>query len=303
MSTKFHFWNDPTDPTEILFNDPSILQLFKAYGKTLRLDLRAADGLPEKKDGIDNLTPVAADIAGPFYDALKAMVNAGLLPCVGAIAWNYGKKTFDAKLRPLMAYTLDVVTDPPTSTAPGKAVTPLFRVQFSTGKYASMDELIKDVAANKVRHRALTSQIVLPAGTVAPDQSIQDALTAAGEQTLPADLSTRHHGVLGQACRQADLLAARDPDQRAGAPLADPDGAPAGAGRQQRSDLHPDRERRDDVPGDEGAGHGEHEPVRALAGRHEDPRLPQRHVQPAARGGQRRSSCTGRRASTSTSPR
>lgn len=192
---KYHFFEDPV---QVVFNDISVIQLFKEYGKDLKLAVRAADGLTEPDHVITTLDPIPGDLNSPFYDFLEALAAAGLLPCVGTITQPFNASfTAPITLRPLMAYTLDIVVqpaDPPDPANPDAPITPLFRKAFSTSKFAGIQELINDVRDGEVRHRALTSQIAgLPNTgpvTIATDQDIQAALQTAGEQALGAPAKT-----------------------------------------------------------------------------------------------------------------
>jgi hypothetical protein len=126
------------------------------------------------------------------YDSLQELVKEGKLPCVGAVS-SYQNEQFKApvKLRPLMGYTLDLKTDPALpapadSTAP---VTPLFRRQFTTGRYPNPKSLADDLGATLITHRALTQKLsfpVTPGRTIRADQDIQNAFLAAGDHALPA---------------------------------------------------------------------------------------------------------------------
>jgi hypothetical protein len=185
---QFAFWRDPL---KIVFNDLAILQLFGTYGKQLRILLRAADGVPIADQEVTALAPVDADFWSPYRDVLEALIGLGLLPCVGSTTFpHHGSWTSAVELRPLMAYTLDVVVDPPNAApAADKPILPLFRRSFTTGRFADLGALVDDLTGRRIRHRFLTSQLAgLPTGSVAiaTDQSIQAALVAAGEQALPA---------------------------------------------------------------------------------------------------------------------
>lgn len=189
MNEQHVFYDDPVN---VVFNDNSILQLFQQYGFSVQMDLRAADGLPEPAGS--PVTTVAINGVGTAsYDALLELVAEGKLPCVGA-AVSYQNQVFTApvELRPLMGYTLDLVTDPSLLPPPDPStpVTPLFRRTFSTSKYPNMKALADDIGATRVAHRGLTSKLSFAATgggrDVRPDQDIQDAFAAAGEQALPA---------------------------------------------------------------------------------------------------------------------
>jgi hypothetical protein len=181
------FYNDPVD---IIFNDRSLIQLFAAYGYQLQMDLRAADGLPDVT-GAPVTTVSVNGVGTAAYDTLLELVKSGQLPCVGS-ASDYQNQKFTApvSLRPLMGYTLDLNTNPALPAPPaGSAITPLFRRSFSTGRYADMKALAHDLGSTLIVHRPLTQKLTLvgsPTATVVPDQDVQDAFMAAGEQALPA---------------------------------------------------------------------------------------------------------------------
>jgi len=191
---KYHFYNDPV---KIVFNDATILRLFAAYGKQLKIIIRGADGVPVllENDRVTTLTPVPAEFNSPYRDLLNALINAGLLPCVGTAEIPlppYASLPIPVTLKPLVAYTLDLAAIP--GALPGDvATTPLYRRSFATSRFAHPRDLIADLQAQRIRHRALRAQVTgLPdpiTGTkvaAATDQEIQDELKNAGEQALPA---------------------------------------------------------------------------------------------------------------------
>jgi hypothetical protein len=186
---RYHFYEDAV---KVVFNDVSVVQLFSAYGRDLRVRLRAADGVPAGEDTITDLAPVAGQVSTPLHDALTALANAGLLPCTGALTGTppHGSYTSNVPLRPLMAYTFDIVVDPPDPEDPAAVPTPLFRRSFATSRYASAAALAAHLQGSSPQHRGLTAPVVgLPTGgkvVIATEEQIQLALTGAGEQALPA---------------------------------------------------------------------------------------------------------------------
>ena len=189
---RCHFTDDPV---KIVFNDIAIVQLYAAYGKQLRAVVRAADGTAIPSHEIAALDLVAGQVTTPYREAIEALVAAGLLPCVGSFTRpSHAEFVVPIPLRPLMSYTLDIELDPPDpAPSPPQPVTPLYRRQFATSKFANVAMLIAELRARRVRHRALTAPIGgLPGGSpaIATDQEIQDALVAAGEQALPAAEAT-----------------------------------------------------------------------------------------------------------------
>jgi hypothetical protein len=181
------------DPVTVVFNDQEAIQLWGAYGDRLVLDLRAADGLNDPTSSVS--TTVSVSGFGPAgYDSLLQMVEDGKLPCVGAsTAYQNQQYTADVQLRPAMAYTLDIVTDPAApAPADGQPQVPLYRTRFTTSKFPSLQALAAALGASSIAHRHLSgtlSTLTPPAGghsAGASDQDIQSAFLAAGEQALPA---------------------------------------------------------------------------------------------------------------------
>jgi hypothetical protein len=181
------------DPVVVVFNDQEAIQLFNVYSYQLVLDLRAADGLNDPAKSVSNTTSVSG--LGPAgYDSLLGLIQAGLLPCVGSTSsYQNQQYTADVQLRPCMAYTLDIGTDPAVSPSPppGQAVVPLYRTRFTTSQYASLTALANALGGSKVLHRHLSGPLALPVpsgGTAnqVADQDIESAFLAAGEQALSA---------------------------------------------------------------------------------------------------------------------
>ncbi len=192
---EYFFYEDPLD---LIFNDSSVFSLFEAYGYQLTADLHAADGLPEGSPAGSILTgspsPLQAfdGIGQATYDSMLQLAKE--LPCINASISVYQNLKFTAPvyLRPLMGYTFDLLTNPaaPPSGSPGGAVRPLFRRNFSTGRYASMQALAASFTASgkPITHCALSSALGFPltgGAQVLTDLQIQQAFVSAGEQALP----------------------------------------------------------------------------------------------------------------------
>jgi hypothetical protein len=193
---RFAFYEDPV---AVIFNDQSIFDLFAKYGYQLVMDLHAADGLPETFDPAVKANTAPLPGVGPAtYDSLRDLVlngvdGKGKLPCVGATVPPYQNAKFSppsVHLRPLMGYTLDLNTSPATPLpTDGSPVNPPFRIGFSTGKYASLHTLAKDLGGTRITHRALQGPLgfaTTGGQHVTMDLDIQQAFMSAGEQALPA---------------------------------------------------------------------------------------------------------------------
>ena len=195
------------DLIKIVFNDVSIIPLFREYGYNLQVVLRAADGFEDPYDPAD----VSEDMLQPtdgvgtaMYDALRQMIQEGIdsgrLSCFGSFDLSFYQNPIfspDVKLRKLMAYTLDLKRVPNTidSDVPPPDPTPekpLFRRCFSTSRFRNMQELAENLKSTAISHRFLANKLDFKNFTVGappqvvPDQEIQKAFTDAGEQALPA---------------------------------------------------------------------------------------------------------------------
>jgi hypothetical protein len=184
---RFVFYEDSV---RIVFNDLTLLQLYGAYGRQLRVRVRAADGVPLPDHDITELDPVAGEYTSPLWEFIGSMIAAGVLPCAGTLDLpSHGSTTVPVPLAPSTAYTLDIEADPPLRRDPDKPEVPLFRRSFRTSRFASVEALVADVASRPIRHRALDGPVTgLPPGAVAvaEDVAVQDALRAAGDVPRPA---------------------------------------------------------------------------------------------------------------------
>ena len=243
------------DPVTVVFNDQEAIQLWGAYGDRLVLDLRAADGLNDPTSSVS--TTVSVSGFGPAgYDSLLQMVEDGKLPCVGAsTAYQNQQYTADVQLRPTMAYTLDIVTDPAApAPADGQPQVPLYRTRFTTSKFA-------ELAGARRRPRRLLDRPPPPQRAAEhADPADRRPLGRGKRPGHPVGLPRRRRAGAPGAERQLDhdLL---DPGQRRGlrallpaarlhrATVADPPGAHARARRPERPELHDRADRRGDRAG------------------------------------------------------
>jgi hypothetical protein len=178
------------DTVRIVFNDLQIVQLYASYGRELRAVLRAADGTASAEHGVQDLDEVPATFTSPLLESLDAMAQRGRWDCLGPHQLEgHGSFTLPVPLRPSMAYTLEIEPDPPVPAPADQPIVPLFRRSFTTGRFASLDDLVNELKARALEHRAITGALAgLPTGTgvlVATDRAIEDALVGAG-LTAPA---------------------------------------------------------------------------------------------------------------------
>jgi hypothetical protein len=194
------------DPVQFIFNDASVVQLFKAFGRTLTAVLRKANGNhPPERPAIDLpvLQGIKGVIATPFASAMAELIPD--LPCIPGIVETEQHQVFtvDIPLERGTSYILDIESTPPSD----DPITPLFRTAFTTSRYTGAGELASIVAASFVKECALKGPLTLPVKTldlVVPDdaapthtrqvqvQTVTDAemeaalLSAAGSDVAPA---------------------------------------------------------------------------------------------------------------------
>jgi hypothetical protein len=194
------------DPVQFIFNDAAVVQLFKAFGRTLTAVLRKANGNhPPERPTIDlpALQPITGVIATPFASALAELILE--MPCIPGIVETERHQVFtvDIPLERGTSYILDIESSP----ASDDSITPLFRTAFTTSRYSGAAELATIVAASFVQECAFKGALTLPMRTldlVVPDdaapthtrqvqvQTVTDAemeaalLAAAGSDIAPA---------------------------------------------------------------------------------------------------------------------
>ena len=194
------------DPVQFIFNDASVVQLFKAFGRTLTAVLRKANGNhPPERPAIDLpvLQRIKGVIATPFATAMAELIPD--LPCIPGIVETEQHQVFtvDIPLERGTSYILDIESSP----ASDDPLTPLFRTAFTTSRYTGAAELASIVAASFVQECALKGALTLPVKMldfVVPDdaapthtrqvqvQTVTDAemeaalLAAAGSDVAPA---------------------------------------------------------------------------------------------------------------------
>ncbi|MDC0666395.1 hypothetical protein [Nannocystis radixulma] len=193
---KFHFYEDPV---KLVFNDDAIVQLYAQYGKQLRFVVRGADGVPLPTAEVVDMDAVAAEFGAPYREALLALMAKypDWFNCVGGsfTVGHHASWTSPVPLLPCMNYSFDIELDPPYPVPPGdekKPVVPLFRRSFTTSRFTSLAALIDATRGRRILHRALAAPLGFTGAgeVVLPDRSIEEALTLAGEQALPAPSDT-----------------------------------------------------------------------------------------------------------------
>lgn len=175
------------DTVEIVFNDLQVVQMYKTYGRDLTAVLRGADGVAIPPHQVADISEVPATYTSPLYDSLDAKVKGGAFKCIGPYHQEgHAKFTLPEPLRPSMAYTLDIEAVPVPAPPADKAIVPLFRRQFRTGRFRTLAGLVAEMQARPLEHRMLTGPITGLSFGAATDLAIENALLAAGLQALGA---------------------------------------------------------------------------------------------------------------------
>lgn len=189
---NIHFVNDAV---QIIFNDDSVFQLYKAYGHELKVTLKKANGNhPEQTDdqmGLNetnpNVSQIDAVVKTAFNHALDEVVsNKDLMPCITS-AGEYNKHTVFTLPIPLMrntTYMMEIASKTPDAPPPGEPNAPLYKISFTTSRYLSVDELAQTMGGTYITTRVMKSALgSLPASC--SDNDIQAAFIAAGLDALP----------------------------------------------------------------------------------------------------------------------
>jgi large repetitive protein len=185
------------DPVRVIFNDRSAIQLFKAYGKDLRIVVRQSNGNhPTEKPALttDKLTPLTGrKLRTPFHETLYNILQSNPKPCV-QLPDLEKHRSFDLKmqLERATSYTVDVEpTDltayPTEADAPTRV--PLFRTAFTTSRFRNISELAGIIRSSKVKHRTLKALSADdPFAGLPPtltDTELETALAKAGLEPAP----------------------------------------------------------------------------------------------------------------------
>lgn len=175
------------DKVQFIFNDAAAIQLFKAFGKSLRAVLRKANGNhpPEQPDiDMPTLQPVKAVLKTPYAQTMHELVAE--MPCISGITETERHQVFtvDIPLERGTAYVLDIESTP----AAEDPLTLLFRTAFATSRFETIEELAGVVAASFIRERPLRNALTLPVKTqmlVVPDDTTPTHTATTEVQAIP----------------------------------------------------------------------------------------------------------------------
>lgn len=179
------------EPVQIVFNDGAAIQLFEAYGASLRAVVRKANGKhPADQPPVtpDSLEPVDALVFTPFEDALRKTIADHRLECVQVPpSESHRVFTLPIELERGTSYEVEIVSDLPTPGAPDDPHSPLFQLAFTTSRFSSPAELATLVSKGFVAQKSMRTRGVFDSlAEAASDAQIQAALTAAGLDIPPS---------------------------------------------------------------------------------------------------------------------
>ena len=195
------------EPLQVALATQKVAQLFEAYGKEVRIVVRSASGrhpVPPGGDapGVPVTVPLeigAIDdpdaVVRPVTDELQVMTPwqqtvTGLLddlPCTDSTGSRtyHSVITLDYPLEPLTDYILDVYAVPTGAPADASSVPPLYRVQFTTSRFASVADLARLVLTAPVQDALVPTPAALAALTARPTGAQLDAAFQAAGLPVP----------------------------------------------------------------------------------------------------------------------
>ena len=168
------------DPLYIVFAHSGVQKLYRAYGRELRVVMKASSSRhPQPGGGFDGdgtllsavqTAPLAipTQAATPWESAVRATLGEAVATCVNLdeATERHERITLKVNLEPFTDYTLDLVAADAShpDTPPILPTDPLFRRHFSTSRYATAEalaEAIHEASSDRLRHRRLASAAAL----------------------------------------------------------------------------------------------------------------------------------------------
>ena len=175
------------DKVQFIFNDSSAIQMYTAFGKTLKAVLRKANGNhpPDSPPTINEeaMEPIAAVLHSPYSWTMHDVILE--MPCIPQVIETEQHQVFtvDIPLERGTSYVLDIESTPP----PEDPVTPIFRISFTTSRFLSATELADVIEEGFIRERPLKSALTLPIKTqsmVIPDDTAESHTTTKNVQIV-----------------------------------------------------------------------------------------------------------------------
>lgn len=121
-------------------------------------------------------------------DMIHTLINEGFLACLGSITLpSHAIYKSPFELKPLMAYTFDLEFDEPDTTPANQSKIPFYRRAFTTSRFATLQDFVKELRMGKINHRALKNTISgMPVASgpqsvhTITDVEFENAITGAG---------------------------------------------------------------------------------------------------------------------------
>jgi|GEM_PF-2993141 len=180
------------DAVQVIFNDDSVFQLYKAYGHELKVTIRKANGNHPEQDEdqmtLDdvnpNLTTIKGVVKSAFHHALDESIK-NVAPCITTYGEYKEHSVFTLPI-PLMrntTYMMEIESKTPDAPPPGEPKSPLYKLSFTTSRYLSMDELASIISGSYINTRVLKNPLALLPATCS-DNDIQSKFIDAGLDAL-----------------------------------------------------------------------------------------------------------------------
>jgi hypothetical protein len=147
-------------PLQIVFNTEDIGRIFDAYGKELRVKLRAASfrplpSTPQTPHPLpltaEYLQPVKGSVLSPWEEVVEEVLTNSCVPIKGERT-RHAMVTLPIPLEPFTDYVLDieVVNKGAAANAAGTSV---WHIGFATGRFATVAKFANSFQLDRVLHR------------------------------------------------------------------------------------------------------------------------------------------------------
>ncbi|MCC6589313.1 MAG: hypothetical protein IT168_21625 [Bryobacterales bacterium] len=147
-------------PLRIVFNSEDVGRIYDAYGKELRVKLRASSfrplpSTPQAPHPLpltpDHLLPVKGSLLSPWEEVVEDLLTNSCVPISGERT-RHSMVVMPIPLEPFTDYILDIemVDKGAAANATGPSV---WRIGFSTGRFATVDRFALSFQLDRVLHR------------------------------------------------------------------------------------------------------------------------------------------------------
>lgn len=147
-------------PLRIVFNTEDVGRIFDAYGKELRVKLRASSfrplpSTPQLPHPLpltpEHLKPVKGSLLSPWESVVEEMLTNSCVPIAGERT-RHSMVTMPIPLEPFTDYVLDIESVDKGAAANATGIS-VWRIGFSTGRFATVAMFAKSFQLDRVLHR------------------------------------------------------------------------------------------------------------------------------------------------------